>query len=132
MAESNNPKFTAAVREAWPELADQILAVIRGEAWREDPAVVAWAAKCHHDPRESRDARAECRMVALNRIMDGCGVEVIRGRWVDRYHGDIQAAYVNFGDTYDLTILLDHERQTWRVTSWGDWVEANGDRREVA
>ena len=127
-----NPRFETAVRAAWPDLADQILAIIRTDAWREDPAVVNWAAQCYHDPRESHEGRAECRLEALNRIIGGSGVEPIRGRYVDRYHQDIQAAYVNMGDTYATTILYDNERGTWSVTSWDNWVERHGGAREVA
>jgi len=99
---------------------------------REHPAVVQWAEQCYHDPRESPQAYAECLMCALNAVLDGYGVEAIRGRYVDRYHQDIQAVYINFGDSYDLTLLLDHETDRVLVTSFGDWVERYGDRREVA
>lgn len=70
-------------------------------------------------------------MEAVNEELDGDGIEVIRGRYVDGYHQDIQAAYVNMGDTYDLTILLDHETDTFRLTSWGDWVETHDRSREL-
>lgn len=96
------------------------------------PAVTRWAEQCYHDPRESADAYAECLMVALDAVLEGCGVEAIRGREVDAYHGDVQAVYVNMGDTYATTILFDHETGRLRITSWGDWVERYGERREVA
>lgn len=31
--------------------------------------------------------------------------------------------YLNTGETYDATLLYDVEASTFRVGSWGDWVE---------
>lgn len=39
------------------------------------------------------------------------------------------ASYVNFGDTYDTTVLLDHETNRLQITSYGDWVESHGNRQ---
>lgn len=96
------------------------------------PAVTAWAEKCYHDPRDSEDAYAECLMTALNAIIGGYGTEAIEGRYVDRYHFNIQAEYVNTGDTYSTTVLLDHETDRLQITTFGDWVEKYGERRQVA
>lgn len=99
---------------------------------REHPAVVTWAEACYSDPRTNPRAYGECLMLAINAVLEGYGVETIDGRHVDNYHGPIQASYVNFGDTYDTTVLLDHETDRLQVTSWGDWVEAHGTRRQIA
>lgn len=99
---------------------------------RTHPAVIQWAEQCEHDPRSSPLAYSECLMLALNGVLDGYDVEAIRGRYVDRYHQDIQAVYLNMGDTYAVTILLDHEAGRYLITSWGDWVERYGEKREVA
>lgn len=120
--------FADRVAQYWPDKASAILAVIRTDSWRTHPAVVAWAEQCYHDPRESEGGRAECRMVAINAILDGYGVEALEGAYVDRYHHNIQATYVNFGDTYDTTILFDNVRQVYRVTSWGDFVQQHPKR----
>ncbi len=54
------------------------------------------------------------------------GVEVITDEdaWVDRYHYNIVAAYVNVGDTYTATLLYDTQAGEFLVTSYGDWLEA--------
>ena len=103
-----------------------------GQLVREHPAVVSWAEQCTHDPRESSQAYAECLLCAINAELGGYGVEPIRGRYVDRYHQDIQAVYVNLGDTYDTTILYDHETDRLQITSWGDWVECHERQRQIA
>lgn len=33
--------------------------------------------------------------------------------------------YLNTGDTYMATVVYDAKSQQWRITSWGDIVEAN-------
>ena len=104
----------------------------RIEDCRQHPAVVQWAERCYHDPRDNSNAYGECLMECLNAVLEGYGVEVIEGRYIDHYHQNIQAAYVNFGDTYDTTILLDHETDRLLITSYGDWIERYGDRREIA
>jgi hypothetical protein len=69
--------------------------------------------------REASDA-----MEAINGILDGHGVEAVRGDYhVDRYHYDIVATYVNMGDTYNGTVLYETETGKFIVTAWGDWVE---------
>ncbi len=81
-------------------------------------SVQAWTAQCYHDPRN-----IEKVMCALNELLGGHGVEAIRGKHVDFYHGDCVASYVNMGDSYDGTIVRDHVKQCYRLTSWGDFVE---------
>lgn len=93
---------------------------------REYGSVAGWVAQCYNPPSD-----AELIMAALNEELDGFGVEPIRGRYVDSYHQDIQAAYVNQGDTYALTILLDHETGNYRLTGWGDWAETHERTREL-
>ena len=90
---------------------------------RDHPAVIQWAESCYHDPRESRNARPECILVAVNAELGGSGVEGIEGAWVDGYACNIQAAYVNMGDTYTPTILYDNVRERFVLTSCGDWAE---------
>lgn len=90
-------------------------------------SVEAWVRKCWNMPSAS-----ELIMCALNEVLNGYGVEAVRGRYVDRYHQDIQASYVNMGDTYDLTILLDHETGKFVVTCLGDWFERNEKKRELS
>ena len=60
-----------------------------------------------------------------NRVMNGHGVEAIRSEyaWIDGYYQNTVALYVNMGDTYAPTVLYDTAKNTFYVTSWGDWYE---------
>jgi hypothetical protein len=71
-----------------------------------------------------RDQEMKSRdmLEAADKILEGFGIEYIRTEKDDQYgaHG---AYYVNMGDTYVPTILLDLDRNRVWATSWGDWVE---------
>ena len=81
----------------------------------------------------------EMRMSALDELCLTHGVEPIRtSEYIDRFHSDIRASYLNTGDSYATTILLDHRDLKWRLMGWGDFVESldgkkdsNGDPIEV-
>ena len=67
---------------------------------------------------------------ALDAITDtigACGVESIRGAWIDRYYQDIVALYANTGDSYESTILYETDAGRFLLTTMGDWVERYGD-----
>lgn len=106
--------------------ANLALLIIRG---RVDPAahpkrfpkLAANVAMCWGEPR-----RSEIKLAALDELLGTYGVEPLRieGAFVDRYYYDIVASYLNTGDTYSHTLLLDHERRRWKLTSWGDFYEA--------
>jgi len=66
-----------------------------------------------HESIKSRDMMTEA-----NGLLDGHGVEHLRSR-----NGKAEAYYVNRGDTYSTTILLDIGKDRIWVTSWGDWLE---------
>ena len=77
--------------------------------------------------RDSRSPRTnELALIAFDVLFDLHGIEAIRveGEWLDNYHGDLIASYVNTGDTYCLTLVLDHETGDLVLTSYGDWYEA--------
>lgn len=116
------------VLDLTPEVAVNCANLINGTAdpLELSPVTAAWAAQCYHPP-----SRHELVMEALNELIEGYGVEAIRGRFVDRFHQDAQAAYVNMGDSDIPTILLDHETSRYQITSCGDWVEAHERRREL-
>ena len=86
-------------------------------------SVQAWLADCYHRPSNPALVMAAC-----NEILEGHGVEVLRGEWLDNFHHDIQAAYVNMGDCYITTLIRDHLRGLWLVTTVGDLVEATPNR----
>lgn len=73
------------------------------------------------------------RLEEIDKLLETCGTEAIRGDWQNGYWGDIVAAYCNTGDAYALTVI--HERgDGWNpagrflVGSWGDFVERNEKR----
>lgn len=88
---------------------------------RRFPQLAAWLRKCYHEPN-----RREQKLEALNELLGTYGVEALRveGAWVDSYHGDIVASYLNTGDTYSNTLVVDSESGRWRLTSWGNFYEA--------
>lgn len=74
------------------------------------------------------------RLESINKLLGGFGTEAIRGEWQNGYWCDIVCAYVNKGHTYATTVL--DVRDDWGghrfiVSSWGDWVERNGERMGV-
>lgn len=76
------------------------------------------------------------RLQVIDKLLGNCGVEAIRGEWQNGYWCDIVAAYSNTGDTYALTVLQVRGEGSWQrsrfiVTSWGDWVERNGEKYGV-
>lgn len=89
--------------------------------------VKRWERQCFNRPRKNE--RVLC---ALNQLLEGFGVEAIRGGiHVDSYHGSIVASFINMGDTYDTTIILNHDSNEYQITSWGDWVERNEGRYKL-
>lgn len=121
-------KSTLRLKTLFGEQKGQIIAdIIEGKRSPEDFASVQrWIAQCYHPPR-----KAELKLEAINEVLEGHGVEALRGRHVDNFHYDVQACYVNMGDTYAPTVLLDHEELRWHFTSWGDWIERYGEEREI-
>jgi hypothetical protein len=71
--------------------------------------------------------QAEEVLEEVNRVIRGHGVEAIRieGAYIDNYHFDIVATYVNVGDSYAATLLHESETGNFVLTTWGDWVEAH-------
>lgn len=69
--------------------------------------------------------RADDKMEKINSLLDGYGVEVIRG---DSY---AVAEYINMGDTYNTTLLYDVNEDEFYVTTWGDWVEAFSEMYDI-
>ena len=104
--------------------ATTALAIIRGQLDplkypRHFPATDEWARSCY-----SRLPKSDAKLSALNELFETYGVEPVRidHHW-DRYHGNVVACYLNTGDSYAATILLDYQENKWRLTSFGDFVE---------
>ena len=114
-------EFQTLVYENFPDRAYEIINLVSGHG---DPeiydSVRFWVNQCYNKP-----SHEEMVMCALNEILEGYGVEAIRDEdaWIDNFHMDIVAVYVNMGDTYTTTILLDHEENKYIITSYGDWIE---------
>lgn len=105
--------------------ADQAKAILRIDNGEDCPesyeAVDKWVRACYGSPSDD-----ELKMAAYNAILEGYGVEAVRmeGAYVDAFHGDIVGTFVNMGDTYVSTIVLDSDSGEFLVTSYGDFVEA--------
>jgi hypothetical protein len=81
---------------------------------------------------EDGNRQASDAMKAINGLLDGHGVEAIRGDYyVDRYHGEVVATYVNMGDTYVGTVLYETETGQFMLTDLGGWVESKGEEYGV-
>lgn len=74
--------------------------------------------------RSGRYETVEEALERINKILDGSGVEVIRGR-SNRggFRRDTVLAYVNMGDLYTSTVWYDVEKDRFGVGGWGAWVE---------
>ena len=75
--------------------------------------------------------RVDKALAEIDEIIDGHGVEAIRGAWVDNYYGDVVGLYVNTGDTYNNTVVYDTTEDRFDVTTMGDWVESYSDKYEI-
>ena len=103
------------------EKAKEILDLLQNDKNPEDyVSVQTWVRQCFNKP-----SCQEMKMEALNEILEGYGVEAIEmeGYYVNKYHFNIVATYVNMGDTYICTILYDTENEKYLLTSCGDFVE---------
>lgn len=64
------------------------------------------------------------KLYVLNEILDGYGIEYIKQeRYVNAYWQCNRILFINMGDTYINTIIYDTEKQLFKCTSWGDYVE---------
>ncbi len=61
---------------------------------------------------------------AVNELIGAYGVEYVRHR-EDSMHESHGFYYLNFGDTYDTTLLVSAHGDNWTIGGWGDRVEAN-------
>jgi len=81
-------------------------------------AVQRWVSQCYHEP-----SKREKVMCAIDESLETFGVEAIEGKYIDRYHFNIQAVYCNTGDIYADTVLLCHDRDRFMIIGWADYVE---------
>lgn len=100
------------------EKAELVRRLIRKKVKTRDaslfPETAKWLAQCCNEP-----TYRERLMSCLNEVIQGHGVESIEGndwKWPS-------ATYINTGDTYSPTLLLDWQKGTISLTTWRDWVE---------
>jgi hypothetical protein len=67
-------------------------------------------------------------LTAVDEVLEGYGVEDLQGGFFDKHYQDIQALYVNFGETYTTTIIYDLMKEKFLVSSSGVFVESNPER----
>lgn len=79
----------------------------------EYPQTAKWCNQCHNPPSDQ-----ELILSALNETIGGFGIESIDDS------GEHLADYVNTGDTYSATIVLDSETGEFLLTTWGDFHES--------
>jgi hypothetical protein len=102
------------------------------DLYRSDPVKA-----CQLALRRTVNVPWQDRLEAINQELEMYGTEAIRGEWQNGYWCDIVAVYCNAGDTYLLTVLHVRGETSWHeegrfiVSSWGDWVEKNGERLGV-
>lgn len=99
------------------EQAKIVRALIRREIRTDDPRFIGtlkWIASCYSRPS------------FIERLME-CINETIRGHGVEALGDNMQpvALYINTGDAYSPTLLYSYKSSTVRLTTWGDFAEAN-------
>ena len=104
------------------ETSKKILSVIEEtdkEALSSYESVKKLVNQCYNPP-----SLFNCRLVALNELLGGCGIEYVPN--YDEGFPDIGGIdYVNMGDSYIMTIIYDHEREEFIISSYGDYLEEN-------
>ena len=97
--------------------AKQVRGVITGKiktaAYK---SVTDWCRQCYNEPSVK-----EKRMVALNEIISGYGVEALQHAEAGCCDAPL-CEYVNTGDTYSATIVR-LQGGKYVVSTWGDMVE---------
>ncbi len=114
----------AAAMNCDMETAKTARALMRGEVCvtlnPAFPKTNDWRNSCYNPPR-----RIDLILSALNELFGTFGVEAFNSR-ESRMHAI--AEYLNVGDTYAPTILFRHDSGSFRISSWGDFFEANEKR----
>jgi hypothetical protein len=98
--------------------AKLIRALIKKEQKTRDeslfPETFKWVQACYNRP-----SWVERVLSCFNELLESHGVEAIQG---ESFRFPLMA-YVNTGETYQPTLLFCYKSQTFRVQSWGDYVE---------
>lgn len=62
--------------------------------------------------------RSRYMLEIADRLLDGHGIEYLRSD-----NGRAHMSYVNMGDTYTTTVILDTSKDAVYIADWGTWVE---------
>lgn len=114
--------------EVTAETAQELYDILTGKKdLSEYESVQSLRNQCFNEPGCNYE-----RQTACNEVYETCGIEAIRleDEYLDSFHYDIFASYLNTGDSYHNTLVWDHENQKVLVTSWGDFFEALEIRKE--
>jgi hypothetical protein len=88
------------------------------------PVTDAWARKCYSNPFTSQGWRETMMMSALSEIVGGFGEESLHGKGQDKYGTAWpRYRYVNMGDTYATTLILNTDTGSVTIGCWGDLAE---------
>jgi hypothetical protein len=69
-------------------------------------------------------ARVDLLLEMLNAVLHCFGVEYIARK--EESYTDLEGiSYLNTGDTYVATVIYDHTKDEWMISSYGDIVEEN-------
>jgi hypothetical protein len=79
----------------------------------------------NYDHFTRRGDHVDNQLDRINTLLHGYGVEVIRGKHVNNYYGNVNLLYVNMGDTYTTTIIYDTKTDRWICSDWGTLVECS-------
>ncbi len=71
--------------------------------------------------RASYGERVDLAFSIMDYALETFGAESVQGRDM---HGRDSFEYLNTGDAYTATVIYDNKTGTWKITSYGDLVEA--------
>ncbi len=72
-------------------------------------------------------SRVDRALHVMDVALETFGVEYIPSN-EDTVYSAYGLAYLNTGDTYVPTVIYDHGKDKWEITSWGDIVEWDQER----
>lgn len=83
--------------------------------------------------KSGRGKSASNALLEINDVLDGYGVEHVEGdKGPSGYWSGAVAAYVNMGDTYNVTILYDTVDETFYLTDLGSFLDVKGGKYGVS
>jgi len=89
------------------------------------PATQKWARSCHNNPFSNRGWRRTMMMSALSELLHGFDAESLYAKGQDKNDAGEwpRYIYVNRGDTYAATLIMDRDQNRVFIGCWGDLAE---------